>query len=162
MTWLRSVEPGDWVRTTRAVNVSLTDCLTGAGIPPGARGVVCERSGSRLRVELEHGLSTVSTTIRVRDCRIVRRQGGRDDFHRSAGRRRAVRLGLVVFTCWPLAQFTVLYGWYNRSFDGYAAGLALACLDSSVEIAGHVVADPVQTVLYLGFLAAVGRYAFSG
>lgn len=161
MTWGRPIESGDWIRTTRKVAVTLSDDLLGTGVPAGARGVVCERNGSRLRVELEHGLGTVSVTVRARDCRVVRRRGGREGFHRWAGRRRAARLGLLCFVAWPLAEFTVLYWWYNRSFEGYTGELALALVDSTVEMAGHLIADPLRTVIYLGFLGLVGRIAMS-
>lgn len=161
MTWGRPIEPGDWVRTTRKVPVTLTDDLVGSGVPEGARGVVCERSGPRLRVELEYGLSTVPVTVRARDCRLVRRRGGREDFHRWVGRRRAARVGLLCFMAWPLAQFTVLYWWYNRSFEGYAGELSLALVDSTLKMTGHLLTDPCRTVIYLGFLALVGRLAIS-
>lgn len=161
MTWGRPIEPGDWVRTTRKVPVTLTDELLGSGVPAGARGVVCERTRSRLRVELEHGLATVAVTVRARDCRLVRRRGGREGFHRWTGWRRAARLGLLCFMAWPLARFTVLYWWYHRSFEGYAGELALAFVDSTLKMAGNLLTDPFRTVIYLGFLALVGRLAMS-
>lgn len=141
--------------------MTLSDDLLGTGVPVGARGVVCERNGSWLRVELEHGLGTTTVAVRARDCRVVRRRGGREGFHRWAGRRRAARLGLLCFMAWPLAQFTVLYWWYNRSFEGYINELALAVVDSTVEMADHLVTDPVRTLVYLGFLTVVGRLAFA-
>jgi hypothetical protein len=161
VTWGRRIEPGDWVRTTEKVSVGIADELLGTGVPAGARGVVCERNGSWLRVDLEHGLATVSVRVRARDCRVVRRQGGRERFHRWSGRRRAARIGLLCFTLWPLAQFTVLYWWYNRSFEGLTGELALAAVDSAVEMADHLVTDPARTLVYLGFLAVVGRLALS-
>lgn len=161
MTWGRPIEPGDWVRITRKVPVTLADDFLGSGVPAGTRGVVCDRSGSRLRVELDHGFATVAVTVRSRDCRLVRRRGGHENFHRAAGRRRAARVGLLCFMAWPLAQFTVLYWWYNRSFEGYTGELALALVDSAVEIADQLVTDPVRALVYLGFLTVVGRLAFA-
>lgn len=161
MTWGRPIEPGDWVRTVRKVPVTLADDLLGTGAPAGARGVVRERRSSRLRVELEHGLGTVVATLRARDCRLVRRRGGSEEFHRWADRRRAARIGLMCFVAWPLVQFSALYWWYYGSFEGYFGELALAIVDSAVDMADQLVTDPVRALVYLGFLTVVGRLAFA-
>ncbi|GGD24606.1 hypothetical protein [Nocardioides daphniae] len=158
--WGRPAQPGDWVSATTKISTGLLDDLTGGGLPAGSRGVVTDRSGRWLTVEFDNGPGT--TTARVKDshCHIARRGGGRDRFHDRTRRMSIVRLALAAFLLWPFAQFFALYLWYNRTLDGIMPALALATLESVGDFAAQIVTEPVRTLLYLGFLAVLGRLAF--
>lgn len=158
--WGRPAQPGDWVRATTTVPTGLLDDLTGGGLPAGSRGVVTGRSGRWLTVDFDNGLGITTTRVKDSHCRIDRRGGGRQRFHQNASRMTIVRLALAGFVLWPLAQFLAYYLWHNRTLDGVVPALLLATLDSVGDLGIHLITNPVRTVLYLGFLAVVGRIAF--
>lgn len=158
--WGRPAQPGDWVRSTTTVPTGLIDDLTGSGLPAHSRGVVIGRSGRWLTVEFDYGLGT--TTARVKDshCRIERRGGGQERFRERSRRMTIIRLALAGFLLWPFAQFVVMYVWYNHTLEGIIPALAIASLEGVGVLAQQFVTQPVQTLIYLGFLSVLGRLAF--
>lgn len=160
MMWGRSAQPGDWVRATARVPTGLIDELTEGGLSAGSRGVVTGRSGLWLTVDFDNGLGTTTTRVRSSQCRIERRAGGQERFYDRARRMAIVRLALAGFMLWPFAQFVLLYVWHNHTLAGIVPSLMLATLESIGDLANEFFMSPVRTLVYVGFLAVLGRIAF--
>lgn len=158
--WGRPAQPGDWVRATTTIPTGLLDDLTGGGLPAGSRGVVTDRSGRWLTVDFDNGLGTITTRVKDSHCCVDRRGGGWQRFHDGNRRMTIVRVALGGFLLWPLAQFLTLYLWHNRTLDGFVSALALASFESIGDLANQLISNPVRTLVYLGFLAVLGRIAF--
>lgn len=156
-----SLEPGDWVRTTRTVPLTLTDRLLGdGGLPRGTRGVVIARRGGRLDVELDVGWGITRATVKTRDVRAVRRGGGVGEFRARRSRLATARFAVAVALTLPLAHFTILYWWTYRSFDGFVPALVTAALYSAEDSFVAALHQPVKAILYFAVVALLGRFAF--
>lgn len=164
MSWWASPEPGDWVRTTRTLPLTLTDHLLGdgAGLPAGSRGVVLSRNGGRLSVEFDGGWGPITATIRVDDCRIQRRGAGPEAFRSRARRLALVRVSLAVALTLPVLQFLVAYLWQNGSFDGIIAAFAAASVYGALDFLAAAVQHPVQAAVYCVVVTVLTRFAFGG
>ncbi|WP_286928886.1 MULTISPECIES: hypothetical protein [Aeromicrobium] len=158
--WWHTAGPGDWVRADKHIHASLGDYLVGAGISPGTRGVVVERRGGRALVEFGHGIGATRATVPVNNLSVVRRGGGIDSFHTRSRRMAVVRLALAAFLLFPLAQFVILHLWEHHTFAGIVPAFAEAAVWSVGDWLGMLLGNPVQTLVYCGFLWVLAKIAF--
>lgn len=152
--------PGDWVRATRTVPVTLTDRLIGSGIGPGTVGLVVARTGSRLQVRWDAGWGTATCSVPMSDCRLHRRGLGEEAFARRTRVLTTVRVALALFLLWPFVQFAVLYLWMNRTTDGLLPALAVSTVEGALDFVGLALTHPVQSLVYAAFLASLSHLAF--
>lgn len=155
-----SPAPGDWVRVTRTVPVSITDHLTNSGLRPGTLGLVIARTGSRLQVRWDAGWGTTTATVSVRDCRLHSRGRGEEAFGRRTRVMTTVRLALALFLIWPFVQFTLIYLWTYRTADGLPPALAIGTVNGVMDFVALAFAHPVQSLVYAVFLSVLSRFAF--
>lgn len=160
MIGLGQPRPGDWVRNTELVPTNLADHVLCSGLRRGTRGVVVSRSWSHLEVEFDTGYGMVRARVPHRAVRVVRRDGGRDRFHRRTSRLTVVRLAVAAFLLFPVVWWVGAYLWTFRTFDGIVPAFAVAAMDSAADLALGALEHPVQSLVYAGFLAVLGRFAF--
>jgi hypothetical protein len=156
----RRPEPGDWVRATRRLPVTVTDHLTDGGLPAGTRGVVVGGRGRYTEVEFRAVLGTARVRVPTDGLRLDRRGGGREAFRNRSRRVTAVRLALAAFLLLPLAHFVGSYTWEHRSLDGLVPAFAVAAVNSAGDWLFTAIDQPVRALVYTGFLAALTRIAF--
>lgn len=159
MTW-GAVREGDWVRNRATMPVTISDHLSKSGIKPGTRGVVTATTGSRANVTFDGGIGTVSTTVPIRSLRVVRRGGGVDRFATHQSRLNAARAALALFLAWPVISWVIQYVWINKSFSGMIPAFAVGVLQSIGDWITLLVTSPLHTVIYLVFLAILGKLAW--
>ncbi len=160
MMWGRHPEADDWVRASRQIKTNLTDHVTGSGIELGARGVVTGRSGNHVDVEFDNGYGTTSVTVPASHVRLTQRGGGTDRFRRRIRLMTTIRLALIAFLLYPLAEFAVHYLLQYGTLDGIVPALTLAALEGTGEWLMMAINNPIQTVIYAVFLAVLGKIAF--
>lgn len=155
---------GDWIKTTEKVPVSLTDTLTGGGVPAGTRGVITEVSGifgSNLVARLDGGLGgSITARMRPSQVRVIRRRGGIESYGRSASRRNQVRLGAALALLGPLLYFCITYMLRGGTKEGLIVELINGVIVGAVGMVEYVVASPIQGLLYCAVVWCVGRVAF--
>lgn len=160
MNFWRSLEAGDWVSTIETTNITFTDHFAGTGLPPGTRGVITSRTGSKATVELEAGYGTVTASLPARLLRPTRPGGGIKRFRQHVGFLTIVRTALACFLLWPLVQYAIDYLLTYRSFDGFIESLPLAALESTGESILIAFSQPGPALLYMTFLILLGWIAF--
>lgn len=153
-------ETGDWVRLKRTTPTTLTDHLTGDGLPAGSLAVVTSRSGRSLEVEVDAGWGSTRASVRANDVRLVRRGGGREAFARRVHHLTVMRISLALFLSWPVIQFTGWYLWEYRTFDGLTTALAIGVVEGALEQIEELIVDPVRGLLLLVLFAVFGRIAY--
>ncbi len=159
--WSAGADPGDWVRTTTTVSLNLADQLLGhGGLPPGTRGVVLERYGSRLRVEFDNGWGSVTGTVRSREVQVVRRGAGAAAFRTRTSRLASARLAVAFALALPVLQFVVAYLWANRSFDGIGPAFVTAALYGAEDSLLATLHEPRKAVVYFVVVTLLYRFAF--
>lgn len=151
---------GDWVRLKKTAPTTLTDHLTGGGLPTGSLGVVTGRFGASLEVDVDAGWGTCRAQVRASDVSIVRRGGGREAFGKRVHLLTIVRVSLALFLLWPIIQFTGWYLWQYRSFDGFTVAFAIAMVEGALQQVEELIAHPIRGLLLLGWFALLGRIAF--
>ena len=166
MSWLlgRAPEIGDWIKTTEKVPVSLTDTLTGGGVPAGTRGVITEVSGifgSNLVARLDGGLGgSVKARVRPSQVRVIRRSGGTESYRRSASRRNQVRLGAALALLGPLLYFCITYLLRGGTKEGLIVALITGAIYGALGTVEYVVTNPIPGLVYCAVVWCVGRLAF--
>ncbi len=159
--WGLGADPGDWIRTTTTVPLTLTDrLLSYGGLPPGTPGVVLERYGNRLRVEFDSGWGSVTGTVRFRDIQVVRRGAGAAAFRRRTSRLATARLATAVALSLPILQFVATYLWENRSFGGIVPAFVMAALYGAEDSLLATLHEPRRGVAYLVVVTLLYRFAF--
>lgn len=71
----------------------------------------------------------------------------------------AVRWAVTAFLVFPVVWWVASYLAAHRTLEGIAPAFALGLLDSAAGLLASAVEHPVQTVVYLLFLLALGRFA---
>jgi len=166
MSWLLGRAPGvgDWIKTTETVPVSLTDALTGSGVPAGTRGVITKVSGffgGHLVARFDGGLlGSVTAQVRPSHVRVIRRGAGIEAFNRSVGRRNQVRLGAALALLGPLLYFCSTYMLRGGTKEGLIVELMNSAIYGAQEMLEYVVTNPAQGLLYCALVWGVGRLAF--
>lgn len=160
MYFWNNLEPGDWVRTTETTNITLTDHVAGTGLPPGTRGVITSRDGSRATVDLDAGYGMVTATLPARLLQPARPGGGIKRFHHHVSFLATVRLALACFLLWPFIQYAIDFLVTYRSFDGFIESLPIAILESMGEFVLTVFSQPLPALTYMAFLTLLSWIAF--
>lgn len=160
MMWGRQPEADDWVSASRQIKTNLTDHLTGSGIEPGARGVVTGRSGSHVDVEFDTGYGIASVTIPASHVRLTHRGGGTNRFRSRVRLMTTIRLALLAFFLYPVAEFTIHHMLQYGTLDGIVPALTLAAVEGIGEGLMTAIYNPIQTIIYSVFLAVLSRIAF--
>jgi hypothetical protein len=160
MMWGRQPEADDWVRASRQIKTNLTDHLTGSGIEPGARGVVTGRSGKHVDVEFDTGYGTTSVTVPASHVKLTHRGGGTNRFRRRIRVMTTIRLALLGFLLYPMAEFAIQYLLQYGTLDGIVPAFTLAAVEGIGEWLMTAIYNPIQTLIYSAFLAVLGRIAF--
>lgn len=155
-----SLREGDWVRTDKVLPVSLSDHLSGDGLRRGTRGVVTGVSGSRVTVDFDTGWGLRTETVRASALTRVRRDGGTEQFRRSASRSTIIRVGLALALFGPLLYFVGWYWWTFGTFNGLLPTLIDGIVDDAIDTLNAALAHPVQAVLYSVILTLVTRWVF--
>ena len=152
--------PGDWVRTTAArTPVGWTDGLSGTGLPARTLGVVLERAGSRVFVELDAGWGTTRAWLHDRDVRLVRRVGGTDVFRRRSHRLTLARVAVAAALALPIAQFLASYLWAYHSFHGVELAFVQAALYGAQDSLLASLHQPGRALIYFAAVTLLGRFA---
>jgi hypothetical protein len=138
----------------------MTDRLTGDGLKPGTRGVVVERTGSRVVVDFDAGFGTHRATVRSWDVRVVRHNGGFDAFHRRAHTLGWARFGVALALLAPFGVYAARYVLRHHSTSGLVPSLIIGVADSFVGLAAAALSNPIQAVIYLAILTVLSRFAF--
>jgi len=160
MSWFGSIGPGDWVSTTSAIPVTLSDHLTGGGIRSGTRGVVTAVSGSRVTVDFDSGWGLHTATVSMRNLRRARAGGGVERFRSRARTTTLIRIGLGIALCFPVVLFAVEYLWMFHTLDGIVPAFLTACLDSVGDWVGAAIAHPVHTLVFSVVVGLISRWVF--
>ena len=161
MSWWSAGEPGDWVRATASIPVTVSDRLTGqGGLPAGTLGVVLDRYGSRLRVEFDAGWGTATATVNGRSVRVVRRAGGTSAFRTRTRRLTLARLAVAVALALPVLQFVAAYIWAYRTFNGIVPAFVEGAVYGAQDSFLAALHQPRQAIIYFGVIALLSRFAF--
>lgn len=161
MNWLSpSLDEGDWVRATELIPVTMTDRLTGSGIPRGTLGVVTSRSGSRVEVEFDAGFGTYRTSVRPAQVRLHSRGRGVGSFRQRSKHLTTIRAGAAIALLAPILWYVIQYLWYYRTADGLLAGFATGIVESTLDLLVMAITNPVATLIYLAAGWLVQRLAF--
>lgn len=160
VTWWTAPQQGDWVATTRTVPVTLTDRALGGGLPAGTRGVVVERRGGRLGVELDGGWGRVTAEVHARDLRLVGRGRGAAAFRSRTSRLAAARIAVAGMLLLPVGHFVLAYLWAYHTFDGILGAFAVAVLDGAGQSLIAALHEPVRALVYFVVVAVLWRIAF--
>lgn len=161
--WLSSPpQVGDWVRLTRPCPLTLTDHLLGryAGLATGTRGVVTDRRGRRVQVNVDTGWGAATHWLPADRLTVVRRRGGIDAFTRRTATLTIARLAVATALLLPVLHFTARYLWQHRSADGIIEAFVLASLYGIHDSLAAALHQPARALLYLAVVTALSRFAF--
>lgn len=164
MSFFRSPQPGDWIKTTRPIRVSLTDYLMGdnGGIRPGTRGVVIRVHGwNSLEVLLDTGLSgSVTARVRPGQIRVVRRDAGIDSFRETTSRINAIRFGVAMAFVLPLGYFAIVWFLKGGTTDGLTAALVDSAIYGMLDLLSYALSNPINALIYIAIVSVAARFAF--
>jgi hypothetical protein len=168
VTWFSggAPQPGDWIKTTKRVKVSLTDYLLGdgAGVPPGTRGVITETTGLfniALTAQLDGGLfGPVTVRLRPDQVRVIRRGGGLEAYRESAHRRALIRSAAVIATLGPIVIFAARYLAAGGSKGALLVALMNGVFYGVLNTVEYGLTNPMNGLIYCGIVWLIGRLAF--
>jgi hypothetical protein len=154
-----SPEPGDWVRLTRMVPVTLADHIGGDGLRRGSRALVIARYGGRVELDVDAGWGSCRTTVSLGDCALVRKGGGAKAFRSRTRTITIVRVSLALFLSWPILYFVGVYLWTYRSLDGIVAAFMMNVVDGIPDQIDAALHEPVKAVAAAVLFAVIMRVA---
>lgn len=164
MSFFRSPQPGDWIKTTRPIKVALTDYLMGdnGGIRPGTRGVVIRVHGwNSLEVLLDTGLfGSITARVRPDQVRVVSRDGGIDSFRETTSRINAMRFGVAMAFVLPIAYFALVWLLKGGTKDGLIAALADSAIYGMFDLLSYALGNPINALIYIAIVSLAARFAF--
>lgn len=157
MSW-GSPAPGDWVRTTRSVQVGTLEQLRGGGsLAKGRLGVVTDTVGwNHVTVEFDGRQARLSRG----EVRVVRRGGGQGPYQRRGRAVGLARLAVALVLAFPFVSFSVRYVMATRSTDGLVGAFAVGALQAMLDSLAASFNHPLHALLYFSLLSVLTKFAF--
>lgn len=145
-----SPERGDLVKVKRDIPITITDHLTNnPGIHRGTRGLVRERTGTRLTVAFDTGLGITEVTVKTGDCELIRKGADEQRFLDFAQIKAAVRTGALIALTLPILWYLAVYWTQTGSLNGIIPAITLSAVESALELPTLILAHPTQTLIWI-------------
>ncbi|HMT33593.1 MAG TPA: hypothetical protein PKA99_13265 [Dermatophilaceae bacterium] len=157
---------GDWVRVTKELTAPRVGALlTTCRLQKGTRGVVIddERIGffsPTIAVRVDRGTHHDDVRVPVRHLSVTRRDGGVTAFVDRTRLIHAARIGVMLAMVLPLVLFLGHYLVVTGTTDGMISALAVAAVDSGMQMLEFLLANPAKAIIFLVVSWLLGVFAF--